>query len=893
MHATQMQCQGLRAPLAVFSPSPTLRWTASGPTGDAAVQTAYRIQVATTRELLQKDAADLWDSGRVDVAAPRAGYGGSELNSFQRVWWRVQLWDGENREGAWSAPAEFGVGHLAASDWEATWIGAGTAARHPAPLLRRSFDLTAPPARATLYASALGLYEVFVNGRRVGDQVLAPEWSSYHKRVFTQSYDVSDLLRAGPNCICAVLADGWYAGRVGLSFIDPSIPEQIMYGDRLAFLAEIRGAPEEGSTCVVATDKRWRFTLDGPILSADILDGESVDARREMAGWLDPEYDDSSWARVSPENGPRGKLVPQPHEPIRVLDRLSPIQTTEPARGVCVVNFGQNLAGWVRLRLREDRGHRIVIKHGERLTDGGRLYTENLRSARQTDTYICAGGGEWYEPRFTFHGFQYAEIHGLTRKLEEGDIQACAIWSSGVQTGRFECSSDLMNTLFSNVLWTQRDNIVGVPTDCPQRDERLGWTGDIQVFTQTGCYNMDMEAFLMKWLQDLVDDQAADGIFPAFAPHPYDSDVRFSGVPAWGDAGPIVAWKLYVNYANTDALRLLLEPSRRWVDWIRSKNPDNLWKNARNNDYGEWLNADTFALELFPKGRAEMPKDVFATVYYYHSTMLLARMARILGNDALHDEYAGLGREIRGAFHDAYVDEEGRISGDTQAGYVLAAELGLLDPQQQVRAFQHLLRGLGEFDGHLSTGFLATVPALRMLTRFGEVERAYGLVEATTFPSWGYTIERGATTIWERWDGWTDGGGFQDPGMNSFCHYAIGGVGEWLYSAVLGIVPDEKHPGYEEFDIRPYPGGSLSRARGSYDSIRGRISVEWTWEAGRYALEATVPTNTRARIWVRTDDSEQVTLEGDTQPKQIDGGDGFAAYLAPPGTYRFTAPLLP
>jgi alpha-L-rhamnosidase len=574
------------------------------------------------------------------------------------------------------------------------------------------------------------------------------------------------------------------------------------------------------------------------------------------------------------------------------MKEIRPVSVSEPVAGTWVVDMGQNITGWCRLRLREPRGKIVSLKHGERLQSNGRLYTANLRSARQIDTYIARGGAEeTWEPRFTYHGFQYVEIQGLSRSPAPEDVTGRAIWSSCPEAGRFECSSSLLNKLMSNILWTQRNNMTGIPTDCPQRDERTGWAGDIQLFSQTSIFNMDMEAFLGKWLQDMADDQAADGRFPDFAPNPFDTEQRFSGAPAWADAGVIVSWRLYQNYGNREILARMFEPCERWVRWVASRNPDCLWRNGRNNDYGDWLNADTFALSQFPKGRAEMPKEVFATVYFFRSASLLSRIAGVLGDREKEAAYADLAGRIKTAFFAAYMDDQGRIKGDTQAGYALALDVGILPADREDAALRHLLRCLDEFGGHLSTGIHATVPAMRQLTRFGHVERAYALAEMTVFPSWGYTIAQGGTTIWERWDGWTEQGGFQNPGMNSFCHYAIGAVGEWIYSTILGITPRDDAPGYREFDLRPVPGGSLTFARGAYRSVRGEIGVEWTREADVFTLAASVPENTRARIWVRTDDPSSVACSNPAEADILRDAPGFRVFSAGGGRYRFTSRL--
>ncbi len=873
LRAGDLRCEYLVNPLAVQTQRPRLSWRLeavcadsprSAPRPRGLRQRAYRILVASSPALLRANQADLWDSGRVESdTSLHVPYAGRPLRSRHRCFWTVRVWDQEDQACEPASPAEFSVGLLGPRDWQGRWIGIGQDIQHPVPLLRREFTLDGRVKRAVLYATALGVYEMRCNGKRVGDAVLAPEWTSYAKRVQYQAYDITKLLRPGANALGALLGDGWYAGRLGLAHIARDCHWRGIYGRRTALRAQLHVELTDGSEAVVGTDGDWRFTLDGAILSSDLLDGEHYDARREMDGWDAPGFDDSGWAGAIPMRPRCGALVAQPNEPMRVLADLTPVSVREPKKGVYVLDLGQEIAGWCRLRLRGRRGQVIRLRHCERVGDDGMPYVDNLRIAPNLDTYICRGGGvETFEPRFTYHGFQYVEITGLDRAPRVEDVTGRAFWSACRPTGSIECSDPLLNRLASNIVWTQRDNMPGIPTDCPQRDERCGWTGDIQVFAQTGIYNMDLAAFLTKWLRDLSDDQAEDGRFPDFAPHPFEPHARFSGAPAWGDAGTIVPWRIYQNYADTSVLSEAYEPARRWVDHITRHNPDGLWVKERRHDYGDWLNADTFKFDRFPRGLARVPGEVLATVFYWQSTDILARMAEQLGNAEHAAHYGGLASRIRRAFHDAFVDSDVRIQGDTQAGYALALGSGILDASLHARAFDHMVRMFEPFDGHLSTGFITTVHAMNMLTRFGRSEQAYELTMRRTFPSWGYTIEQGGTTIWERWDGYVAGKGFQDPGMNSFCHYAIGAVGEWMYRTMLGLHPDEANPGWKHFTIAPVPGGGLSWVQGRYESIRGPIDVAWRVRGGRLSLNVSVPPNTTATIHVPTSDPASVREGG-------------------------------
>jgi alpha-L-rhamnosidase len=819
-------------------------------------------------------------------------YGGKKLLSRQRVRWKVRVWDQDGSVSPWSEDAFWAAGLLRPGDWKAKWIGIDRDVQHPSPYLRREFAIKGAVRRATAYVTALGVYELHINGRRVGGRILAPEWTSYHTHVQYQAYDVTEFLKRGDNAIGAILGDGWYAGRIGLAHVDPTKGIRAIYGRQTRLLAQVHVELADGREQTILTDGTWKFTTDGPIIFSDILDGECYDARREMPGWDRPGFDDSRWKRVTIGKAIKAQLVAQASEPVRVNQLISPVEIKQVKPGVVIVNLGQEIAGWVRLELPAAPGRIVTIRHGERLSPDGRLYVDNLRTAPQLDTCICGGRKQVFEPHFTFHGFQYVEIVGLSAVPTPAQVTGCAVWSACAQTGSMECSAPMLNTLFSNILWTQRDNMLSVPTDCPQRDERCGWTGDIQVFAQTGCFNMDMAAFLGKWLRDLRDDQTEDGRYPDFAPHPFGPELRFGGSPAWGDAGLIVPWRLYQNYGDTRILAQMYDSAKRWVDRTHGNNPGLLWEKDRGYDYGDWLNADTFKFDMFPKGGAQAPKDMFATAFFYQSALLLAQMAGILKKGDDEGRYAQFAQRIANAFNRAYVKKDGTMTGDTQAGYAIALAMGLLPQELEKAAFGHMLRKFDAYGGHLSTGFISTVMLMDQLTRFGRSDKAYELINMRTFPSWGYTIDQGATTIWERWDGFVEGKGFQDAGMNSFCHYAIGAVGEWMYRTILGINPDDGQPGYKHFAIRPVP-GTLAWAAGRYDSIRGTIAVQWQIKGGKLNLQVTIPPNTSATIFVPTDDPNSATEGG---PKAGGAGlamvgqeNGCAVYEAQSGSYNFSS----
>jgi alpha-L-rhamnosidase len=905
-----LRCEYLTDPRGIDETAPRLSWEMDDSRRGAA-QRAYQILAGTSETALERDSGDLWDTGKTasDESA-HIVYAGRPLRSGMQVFWKVRVWGADDNVSPWSGPAGWSMGPLLPADWDAWWIGeaatppADQSEPLPPPRLRREFVISGDGGkvrRAVVVVTALGLYELRLNGERVGDHLLAPEWTDYHRRIQYQTYDVTALLRTGANALAAQLGNGWYAGRIGLAELISGVPKRGLYGQRPRLLIRLVIEFADGRTQTVISDDAWRVSTDGPIRVSDLLDGETYDARRETPGWDRPGFDDSAWRSAGVFEkvdaafaGPR--LSAQPNEPIRIVREIRPITITEPQTGVYVFDLGQNMAGWCRVRLRGRVGTTVTLRYAEVLNPEGTIYTANLRSALQTDHYTLRGGDlEMFEPHFTYHGFRYVEVTGLPEKPAIDDLIGCVFCSAATEAGRFECSSPMLNKLMENIVWTQRANLMSTPTDCPQRDERLGWMGDILAFAQTACFNMDMAAFFTKWLPDVRDAQTDDGRYPDFAPHPYDPAARFSSVPAWGDAGVFVPWCAYVNYGDKRMLAQHFDSARRWVDYVRQKNPDLLWKNNRGNDYGDWLNADTLKLEGWPASGAEVPKEVFATMFFARSTDLVARMADALGRRDDAERYRALACDIRAAFNRAYVAPDGRIQGHTQAGYAIALAFDLLPESQRAAATGYLLEGFQTYGGLISTGFHSTICLMNELTRCGRSDEAYRLINNRKMPSWGYAIDHGATTVWERWDGYVEGRGFQYPGMNSFSHYAIGSVGEWMYRTIIGINPDESKPGYKHFFLTPRPGGGLTWAQGEYHSLYGRIECAWRKADGRLTIDLTVPPNTTATVSVPTSDPAGVTEGGhsaSTAPgvKFLGTEAGAACYLVPAGRYTFSAP---
>lgn len=694
----------------------------------------------------------------------------------------------------------------------------------PVSYLRRDFELADAPTRARLYITALGLYRASLNGQPVTDTTLAPEWTDYRRRVEVQTYDVTHLLRTGANTLGAMLGDGWWAGHVGLG-------GRQRYGPVPLLLAQLVIEDAQGRVTRVVTDGNWT-TRTGPIAYSDLLMGEGYDAREALAGWDQPGAPTDGWDRVvaSPLDSQPAALNWPLGPPIRVLQTLPVIELTEPAPGRWTFDLGQNMVGHARLRVRAPEGTKLTMRFAEILNPDGTIYTTNLRSARQTDEYTCSGNGlEVWEPTFTFHGFRYVEVTGLDERPAADMIEGVVIGSDIPKIGEFECSDPRLNQLQSNIFWGQRGNFVSVPTDCPQRDERLGWTGDAQIFAPTAAFNNQVGGFLTKWLVDLVDAQGANGAFPDVAPRVAAGE----GTAAWGDAGTIVPWALYQAYGDKQILADVYPAMKRWIAYLEQHSNNLLRPEA---GYGDWLAIGS-----------NTPRDVLGTAFFARSVQLTAETARVLG---LLDEaraHQMLWNRVVNAFRAAYVQPDGTIKGDTQTVYVLALAFDLLPDNLRPLALGHLVDDIEGRGDRLSTGFVSVGHLLPVLSRFGREDVAWRLLVQEAFPSWLFSVKHGATTIWERWDGWTPENGFQDPGMNSFNHYSFGSCGEWMYAHTLGLRATQ--PGYREVTIEPRPGGGVTWARGNLRTGYGLLGVDWRLtDDGRMALIATVPVGVKAKI---------------------------------------------
>ncbi|UYN98081.1 MAG: family 78 glycoside hydrolase catalytic domain [Devosia sp.] len=844
-----LRCEHLATPRGLNTSAPRFSWALRG-TGVERRQTAYRLCVT------QSSGAPLWDSGK--VTSPRTqmiDYAGPVLPKDAILSWTVTVWDENDTVSAAAEPATIFTG-LAAGDWQAQWIAryfvlpAGREVpadnpydnrwqARPADYLRRDFSARAEPVRALLYVTALGLYEAYLNGQRIGQDVMAPGWTDYHRRVDYQVHEVTDLVRSGGNVLGAIIGEGWYCGRVGHN----QRRAGNHYGGRPAFLCQLHLTHADGSLEIITTDEHWQ-TRQGPICYSDFLMGEMVDARLDITGWDTAPGPLPGWQPVE-------VFVPDPAapqldaarmQPAREVARLPATFSHRTANGAAIFDLGQNIAGYVELSVSAKAGDRFTLRHAEMLDAAGEAYTANLRHAVATDIFVTRGGGrETFKPRFTFHGFRFVEVT-LPEAMSPDDIGlvGIAIQSDTPLCGEIETGHAQTNQLLSNIFWSQRDNFLSVPTDCPQRDERYGWTADAQVFWKTAGYTMDVSAFLSKWMLDIEDGQSPDGAFPDVAPTKPLNPYRLTpqpGAPGWGDAPVIMAWEHWLRYADKGLLERYWPALEAWAAHIERANPDRLRRQAVYNNYGDWLSV----------GPAS-DRTLVATAYWVRVADLMVNIAGVLGHAGRAAHYTALGQTVRQAFAKAFLDADGHLSGDTQTAYLLALDFDILDAPASARAATRLVELIEAAGGHLQTGFLGVRHLLPVLTTIGRDDLAVAMLLKDTYPSWGFSIRHGATTIWERWDGWTPDNGFQSTNMNSFNHYAYGSVGEWIWSRLAGIDTTSTAPGYEAIRLAPLFDERIGMVRARYQSHRGSVASHWQFIEGTVHWTIDVPANCIAHV---------------------------------------------
>jgi alpha-L-rhamnosidase len=888
--AVSLRTEYKENPLGIDTRKPRFGWRLQGG-GRGLKQSAYQIRV-TRRE---RGGEVVWDSGRVtsDESTQRA-FEGPALQSGGRYHWQVRVWDGAGKASPWSEPAWWEMGLLDPSDWKAGWIEPGLVEDvkkpGPVPMLRREFTLRGPVERARVYVTGRGLYEMQINGRRVGDDLLTPGWTAYHKRLQYQTYDVAPLLKPGANAVGVYLGSGWYRGDLA-----GWIGRRNVYGERVALLAQIDVTYRDGRRETIGTDASWKAAT-GPILMSEIYHGETYDARLEKAGWSAPGFDDREWSAVKSVDQPKNDLVAPAGPPVRRIEELKPVRIFKTPGGDTVADMGQNMVGWVRLKADGPAGQTVTLRHAEVLDKAGNFYTANLRSAKATLTYTLKGGPATFEPHFTFFGFRYVAVDGYPGELTPESLTGIVVHSDMARTGTLETSKPLVNQLQSNILWGQKGNFLDVPTDCPQRDERMGWTGDAQVFARTAAFNMDVANFFTKWLRDVAADQLDNGSVPFVVPDVLTrpGERPAAGAAGWADAAVIIPWNMYLSYGDRRILEEQYLSMAKWVEYERVRAGDDyIW--SGDFHFGDWLAYAAPDSEARSYPGATTSKDYIATAFFAHSTDLMRRTAQVLGKQDDVARYTQLLSRIKDAFRREYVTETGRVGENTQTAYALALEFDLLPESMRASAAKRLADDVRERK-HLTTGFLGTPYLCHVLSRYGHLDVAYYLLNHEEYPSWLYPVKQGATTIWERWDGQKPDGTFQDVGMNSFNHYAYGAIGEWMYRVMAGIEIDDATPGYKHILLQPQPGGGFTSVKASHDTPYGKVSSAWTRQGGRFELALEIPPNTRATVRLPSAQLANVTESG----RALASGDGITGQRQDAnavvvelgsGPYRFAYPM--
>jgi alpha-L-rhamnosidase len=806
---TTLRCEYLSNPLGIDVRQPRFAWVL-GHTERGERQSAYQVLVATQAEILDQNRGDQWDSGRVSSDdSTQVVYGGKPLESGRTYFWKVRYWDQEGNPSAYSKAAQFEMGLLNREEWKAQWIGGNN-------LLRKEFTLSAKPQRARAYVAALGYYELRVNGEKIGDHVLDPGWTSYEKRVLYVTHDITAQLRQGANTVGVMLGGGWATQRSG------SKPAY----DAPAVLVQLEIALEGGKPIALSSDATWR-TARGPILSDSIYDGEVYDARLEQPGWDAAGLDASGWVPAQVMAGSTGTLSAQMMPAIRVVDTLVPKTIQSPQPGVYVYDFGQNFSGWVELRVRGPRGATVEMRFSELLYANGMLNRENLRSAKARDIYVLRGDGEEvYEPRFTYHGFRYVELTGVPGTPNLDSIRGRVVHSAVRPTGSFVASKPILNEVQRLIRWGQATNLHSVPTDCAQRNERMGWLGDAHVTAEEAMLNFDMAGFYTNFVRDIRDVQDDAGTITDTVPHRYGSR---PADPAWGTAYPLLVWYMYEQYGDRRIVEENYDGLKKYVEFLRTQAPDQV---LRFSHYGDWI-----AIE-------PTPGELVSDAYFYVDVSLLARMAKLLGKSADEQTYSQLAGQIKDAFHREFYDPKRKVyASGTQTAGVLPLYFGLVPEDKRGAVWGHLFNDIVyAHDSHVTTGFIGVKYLMPLLTRMGASDLAYDLATQTTYPSLGYMFTRGATTLWELWQERTG------PSMNSHNHPMLGSVGAWFYEALAGIRVDAERPGYQHIRIEPQMVRDLTWAGGTVETVRGIVSASWSRGPGLLRLEVEVPVNAQATV---------------------------------------------
>ncbi|GGI29111.1 family 78 glycoside hydrolase catalytic domain [Pedobacter mendelii] len=812
------------------------------------MQTSYEIRISNNPLITDRNSVKIAKKNDHSVLT---AYEGPALLSKTKYYWQVKVKDNHGNTSPWSAIQYFQTG-LGVADWTAKWICTPNQDTSLiSPLFRKEFNLNKKIKSAMIYITAKGLYEANINGKRLGNEYLSPGWTSYKNHLQYQVYDITGSIKNGANAIGISLGDGWYKGRIGFD------NQNKFYGDTRALLLQLEIEYTDGEKEIISSDESWKSN-NGPILASSIYDGETYDARLELPGWTTAGYqENSSWKAVRILDKGTEKLIGMSGPAVKKHEEFKAIKIIKTPKDETIIDFGQNLVGWVILKAKGRSGTKITISHSEVLDKAGNFYTSNLRSAKQQNNYILKGSDEQvFEPHFTFQGFRYIKVEGYPGTINLENFKAVAIYSDMKVTGKFSTSNPLLNQLQHNIEWGQKGNFVDVPTDCPQRDERLGWTGDAQAFSKTAAYNMDVSGFFTKWLKDVKADQLPNGSIPYVVPNVLNEGAN--GSAGWADVATIIPWDMYVLYGDKGILEAQYESMKKWVDYVSSVAKNDLWNSGFH--FGDWL---FYRPDDDNDGRAAVTdKYMIAQTFYSHSVQLLINSAKVLNKNEDAKLYEALQERIKTAYLKEYMTPNGKLVSNTQTAYVLALQFDMLPQNLRLQAAERLVQNVKSYGNHLTTGFLGTPYLCHVLSRFGFENIAYDLLMQEKYPSWLYPVKMGATTIWERWDGIKPDGSFQTPNMNSYNHYAYGAIGDWMYKNIAGINVVAEQPGYKAIIISPKPGGGLTSADAELETSYGKIKSSWTLNNGIFKLDITIPSNTSATILLPKNNKKEMVGSG-------------------------------
>lgn len=895
LRVANLRCEFLSNPLGIDATVPRLSWEIQS-SKRGAMQEAYQILVASSPHLLKKDSGDLWNSGKViSDSSVSVAFKGKPLQSRMNCYWKVKIWTNNEKE-AESEPAKWSMGLLKQDDWDAQWTGMDSTfawehlhTRHTrlsARYFRKEFDVNKKIKSAVIYISGLGIYQLYLNGERVGREELSPDPTQYYKRVLYNTFDITEFLKKGRDAIGVILGNGRFTTMrwEGAEFIPP-----VANFGYPKMLLQIEVTYDDGSSERIISDSTWKVTPEGPVLANNEYDGEDYDATKEMPGWSKPGFDDSKWLTAQVVQAPTHRVESQMVPLISVMDSLRPKSVTRIKDGHFIIDMGQNMVGWARIHIPHGkRGDTVVMRFAERLNPDSTLYTANLRSAEATDRYIMKAGSQRWEPHFTYHGFRYIEVNGYPGNLNPEDIQGRVVYDGLPTTGDFTTSNKVINQVYHNAYWGIRGNYRGMPTDCPQRDERMAWLGDHAVVSYGESFIFDNNTLYAKWLQDIEDAQLESGSLPDLAPAYwgfYSDNMTYPG------AYIIMANTLYHQFSNLGPIEKHYISMKKWLYYMRDKYMKGYI--MTKDTYGDWCMPPEDPKLIHSQDPSRQTDGAFlGTAYYYHMMQLMEKFAHLLNKPKDYQEFSDLAENIKQAFNKEYLDTiNGGYSNNTVTANILALAFDLTPEELRPKVFEHAVnKTMNDFQGHISTGIIGSKWLMRSFSRNGRPDIAYKLATNTTYPSWGYMAKEGATTIWELWNGNT-----ANPAMNSGNHIMLlGDLIIWLYEDLAGIKSDPVRTGFKKIVMKPMPVSGLSHVKASYHSVHGLIKSQWTVSDQVFSWEITIPANTTAEIFVPAASINDITEGGKkvTEIKEIrfiHMEDGRAVFQIGSGSYSFAS----